>query len=252
DAHGRHELGALEPGERWDELDLSVPQDRGVHRDLVEDRPDGIRGNENPGLPTGYHRAAAAKEDLVDLVEFAGTVGAHHVHRPGRGADAEDARHAGVLRSRVELQLSQRLVVQAAEVAIVNPRLDGRLHDRNVQIVPGAVDHAVPAFALADEGRGNACIDGGRDGPRIPLARARAPSGARWDTSVQLATLIMAQHAPTPAWSATISPSRGRSPSPTIPRRKNELKRTDRPTLPYNCIGRLPREETQPATRRYI
>src|SRR5438309_816522 len=34
-------------------------------------------------------------------------------------------------------------------------------------------------------------------------------------------------------------------------RRKNELKRTDRPTLPYNCIGRLPREETQPATRGY-
>src|SRR5207247_11363071 len=85
-----------------------------------------------------------------------------------------------------------------------------------------------------------------------PRARAGAPSGARWDTSVQLATLSMAQHAPTPAWSATISPSRGRSPSPTIPRRKNELKRTDRPTLPYNCIGRLPREETQPATRGYI
>src|SRR6266566_4956689 len=84
-----------------------------------------------------------------------------------------------------------------------------------------------------------------------PRARARAPSGARWDTSVQLATLIMAQHAPTPAWSATMSPSRGRSPSPTIPKRKNELKRTDRPTLPYNCIGRLPREETQPATRGY-
>src|SRR5205814_1142427 len=53
DAHGRHELGALEPGECWDELDLSVPQDRSVHRELVEDRPDGVRGNEDPGLPTG-------------------------------------------------------------------------------------------------------------------------------------------------------------------------------------------------------
>src|SRR6266566_2599828 len=169
DAHGRHELGPLQPGERGDELDLSFPQDRGVHRELVEDRPDGIRGNEDSRLATRYHRAAAAEEDLVDLVEFARTVGAHHVHRPGRGADAEDARHAGVLRSSVELQLSQRLVVQAAEVAIMNPRLDSRLHDRDVQIVPGAVNHAVPVFHFADEGRGIACIDGDRHGPWIPL-----------------------------------------------------------------------------------
>src|SRR2546421_5053564 len=171
DAHGRHELGPLEPGERGDELDLSFPQDRGVHRELVEDRPDGIRGNEDPRLPTRYDSAAAAKENLVDLVEFARTVGAHHVHRPGRGADAEDARHPGVLRSRVELQLPQRLVVQAAEVAIVNPGLDGRLHDRDVQIVPGAVDHAVPVFHFADEGRGIACADGAWHGPWIPLGR---------------------------------------------------------------------------------
>src|SRR5438105_15196295 len=105
-------------------------------------------GSEYPCPPTVDHLAAAAKEDLVDLVEFARTVGAHHIHRPGRGADAEDARHAGVLRPSVELQLSQRLVVQPAEVAIMNPRLDSRLHDRDVQIVPGAVDHAVPAFHL--------------------------------------------------------------------------------------------------------
>src|SRR5712692_3685230 len=87
---------------------------------------------------------------------------------------------------------------------------------------------------------------------RVECAKgARPPSGARRETRVELATLITAQHAPTTAWSARMSTRRGRSPSPETPRRKNDPKSTDRPTVPYNCVGRLPREETQPATRGY-
>ena len=39
--------------------------------------------------------------------------------------------------------------------------------------------------------------------------------------------------------------------SPERPSKKKDPKSKDRPTVPYSCIGRLPREETQSATRGY-
>src|SRR2546425_11851929 len=79
-------------------------------------------------------------------------VHAHDVHRAGRRADPEDARDAGVPRARIQFQLPERLVIEASEIAIVNPRRDRRFRDGDVEIVPGAVDHAIPALQLADEG----------------------------------------------------------------------------------------------------
>src|SRR5437773_1526474 len=86
---------------------------------------------------------------------------------------------------------------------------------------------------------------------KAPRERARPPSGARRETNVELATLITAQQAPTPAWRATTSARRGMVASPERPSKKKDPKSKDRPTVPYSCIGRLPREETQSATRGY-
>src|SRR5256712_92462 len=169
DSDRRHELGALEPGQRWHEPDLPFAENRRIERELVEDRANRVRRNELSLLSAGHHGAAAPKLHLGHLVELARPVHAHDVRGGGRGADPEDARDAGVPRARTQFQLPERLVIEASEIAIVNPRRDRRFRDGDVEIVPGAVDHAIPALQLADEGGLIAGVDRDRDRTVIPL-----------------------------------------------------------------------------------
>src|SRR5438876_8524364 len=124
-----HELGALEAGERGDEPDLALAQNRCVERELVEDRPDRVWRDALAGLAAGNDRAAAPEHDLLNSVELARAVHPHDVHRARGRPDSEDARDARVLGSRIERQLAERLMVQSPEVAIVNPRGNRRFHD---------------------------------------------------------------------------------------------------------------------------
>src|SRR5437667_222616 len=70
DPEGRDELGTLEARQRGDELNLPVPEDRSLHRELVEDRSDRVRRDEDSGLSPGDDRAAAAEQHLANLVQL--------------------------------------------------------------------------------------------------------------------------------------------------------------------------------------
>src|SRR5438445_738945 len=99
---GSHELGALEAGERGDEPDLALAQDRSVEREVVEDRADRVWRDELAGLAAGNDRAAAPEHDLLNSVELARAVHPHDVHRARGRTDPEDARDARVLGPRIE------------------------------------------------------------------------------------------------------------------------------------------------------
>src|SRR5919198_3632404 len=62
-------------------------------------------------------------------------------------------------------------MVQPSEIAVMDARPDGGLHDGDVQIVPAAVDDTVPAFQLPDEARRIAGVERHADGPIVPLRR---------------------------------------------------------------------------------
>src|SRR3989442_7263671 len=116
-----HELGALEAGERADEPDLALAQERCVEGELVEDRANRVWRDELAGLAAGNDRAAAPEHDLLNFVELARTVHPHDIHRARGRADPEDARDARGLGPRIEGQLAGRLMVKDPAVPIVSP-----------------------------------------------------------------------------------------------------------------------------------
>src|SRR2546422_11626583 len=85
----------------------------------------------------------------------------------------------------------------------------------------------------------------------VPNASARPFSGARRDTRIEPATLIRAQHSPTPACNAIAIPRRAPYGRAANPRSRKDGNSIDRPRAAYNCVDRSPRAATQPPTRGY-